>query len=451
MKRWFLKMGGKSPKGKTAIDYLPDADEIERSPVPRFAQVTLHVLLTAFASFTLWACFSQLDQVVLAQGRLVNPLPNIVVQPLETSIIQSVDVRAGQVVKKGDVLATLDAAFIQADETQLQLRLASLETQIRGLGQELSGDGDDGKIVVSADDQLQANLLNERRANYKAQQMKMAETSAKLRAALATNQRDQRLVASRLKSLKEIETMQEKMVAQKFGAPLQLLEAQQRSKEVERDLELVGNREQEVRRELSAFESEKTAFERGWRQKIMEELLTVSRERDAVQEQLKKADKRHRLVTLLAPADAVVLEIAKLSPGSIVREAETFFTLVPLNVVLEAEVNIGSADVGYIKLDLPVHIKLDAFPFQKHGTLDAKVRSISEDAFRRDTSGKSGVEAYYLGRVALDGTRLKGMVDGTRLMPGMTLTAEIVVGQRSVMSYLAWPLTKGMSEAIREP
>ena len=451
MKRWFLKMGGQSPKGKTAIDYLPDADEIERSPVPRFAQVTLHVLLTAFASFTLWACFSQLDQVVLAQGRLVNPLPNIVVQPLETSIIQSVDVRAGQVVKKGDVLATLDAAFIQADETQLQVRLASLETQIRGLGQELSGDGDDGKIVVSADDQLQANLLNERRANYKAQQMKMAETSAKLRAALATNQRDQRLVASRLKSLKEIETMQEKMVAQKFGAPLQLLEAQQRSKEVERDLELVGNREQEVRRELSAFESEKTAFERGWRQKIMEELLTVSRERDAVQEQLKKADKRHRLVTLLAPADAVVLEIAKLSPGSIVREAETFFTLVPLNVVLEAEVNIGSADVGYIKLDLPVHIKLDAFPFQKHGTLDAKVRSISEDAFRRDTSGKSGVEAYYLGRVALDGTRLKGMVDGTRLMPGMTLTAEIVVGQRSVMSYLAWPLTKGMSEAIREP
>ena len=43
------------------------------------------------------------------------------------------------------------------------------------------------------------------------------------------------------------------------------------------------------------------------------------------------------------------------------------------------------------------------------------------------------------------------MVDSARLMPGMTLSAEIIVGQRSVMSYLVWPLTKGLSEAVREP
>jgi hemolysin D len=55
-------------------------------------------------------------------------------------------------------------------------------------------------------------------------------------------------VASRLRSLKEIEAMQEKMVAQKFGAPLQLLEVQQRTKAVERDLELAGSREQKLRR-----------------------------------------------------------------------------------------------------------------------------------------------------------------------------------------------------------
>lgn len=443
--------GGKGAKGKTVIEYLPDADEIERSPVPRFAQITMHVLLASFVAFTVWASLSQLDLVVVAQGRLVNPLPNIVVQPLETSIIQSVNVRAGQIVKKGDTLATLDATFIQADETQLRLRLTSLETQVLGLGRELSGDATQGKLVVSADDQLQANLLAERKGNYKAQQIKMAETSARLRAELATNRNDQKRVASRLRSLKEIETMQEKMVAQKYGAPLQLLEAQQRSKEVERDLELVSSREQEIKRELSAFEAEKTVFEKGWRQKTMEDLLVITRERDAVNEQLQKADKRYKLVTLVAPVDAVVLEIAKLSPGSIVKEAETFFTLVPLNVELEAEVNIDSLDVGYVKLGHPVHLKLDAYPFQKHGTLDAKVRTISEDAFRRDASAKSGADAYYLTRMTLDKTNLKNMIEGSRLLPGMTLDAEIVVGQRSVISYLAWPLTKGLDEAVREP
>lgn len=451
LRRGLFSKGAKRAKAKTVVEYLPDADEIERSPVPRFAQITMHVLLASFASFAIWASLSQLDQVVVAQGRLVNPLPNVVVQPLETSIIQSVDVRVGQVVKKGESLATLDATFIQADETQLRLRLTSLETQIEGFGLELSGESSRSTPAVNADTQLQANLLLERKANYKAQQMKMQETAAKLRAALTTNKHDQQLVASRLRSLKEIEAMQEKMVAQKFGAPIQLLEAQQRSKEVERDLELTVSREQEIKRELAAFESERTAFEKGWRQKTMEDLLALSRERDSVREQLQKADKRHKLVTLVAPVDAVVLDIAKLSPGSIVKEAETFFTLVPLNVALEAEVHIDSVDVGYIKLGHPVHLKLDAYPFQKHGTLDAKVRTISEDAFRRDPSAKSGADAYYLSRISLDKTTLKNMIESSRLLPGMTLSAEIVVGKRSVISYLAWPLTKGMNEAIREP
>ena len=440
----------KGAKAKTAVDYLPDADEIERSPLPRFAQFTLHILMGALVAFLLWASLAQLEQVVAAQGSLVNPLPNIVVQPLETSIIQSINVKAGQLVKKGDTLATLDATFIRADENLLRLRLESLETQAKGLDEELSGKSPAAVAADSADGQLQANIVSERRANYRAQKLKMEETSAKLRAALATNRRDQSLIANRLKALREIESMQEKLVAQKIGAPLQLMEAQIRSKEVERELTSVSNREQESLRELAAFDAEKTAFEKGWRQKTMEDLLTVSRERDALQEQLQKADKRHKLITLVAPEDAVVLDVIKLSPGSIVREAESFFTLVPLNVPLEAEVRIDSADVGYIKLGHPVHLKIDAFPFQRHGTLDGTVRTVSEDAFKRE-AGKGAGDVYYISRINLTGTTLKNMVDKSRLLPGMTLSAEIVVGHRTVMSYIAWPLMKGLGEAGREP
>ena len=440
----------KGAKAKTAVDYLPDADEIERSPLPRFAQFTLHILMGALVAFLLWASLAQLEQVVAAQGSLVNPLPNIVVQPLETSIIQSINVKAGQLVKKGDTLATLDATFIRADENPLRLRLESLETQAKGLDEELSGKSPAAVAADSADGQLQANIVSERRANYRAQKLKMEETSAKLRAALATNRRDQSLIANRLKALREIESMQEKLVAQKIGAPLQLMEAQIRSKEVERELTSVSNREQESLRELAAFDAEKTAFEKGWRQKTMEDLLTVSRERDALQEQLQKADKRHKLITLVAPEDAVVLDVIKLSPGSIVREAESFFTLVPLNVPLEAEVRIDSADVGYIKLGHPVHLKIDAFPFQRHGTLDGTVRTVSEDAFKRE-AGKGAGDVYYISRINLTGTTLKNMVDKSRLLPGMTLSAEIVVGHRTVMSYIAWPLMKGLGEAGREP
>jgi HlyD family secretion protein len=85
---------------KAAIDFLPDADEIERRPLPAAARITLHVVALAMLCFFVWASVSKIDMVVVARGRLVTPLPNIVVQPLETSIIQSIEVRVGQVVKR---------------------------------------------------------------------------------------------------------------------------------------------------------------------------------------------------------------------------------------------------------------------------------------------------------------------------------------------------------------
>jgi len=81
------------------------------------------------------------------------------------------------------------------------------------------------------------------------------------------------------------------------------------------------------------------------------------------------------------------------------------------------------------------------------------VRTISQDAFKRDSSlSKSAQsEAYYNSRLNLTQTELKNMTENARLLPGMTLSAEIVVGKRSVLSYIVWPLTKGLNEAIREP
>lgn len=123
------------------IEFLPDADAIERDPIPTYIRSTLWVLASTLVCFVAWASFSEVEQVVVAQGRLINPLPNIVVQPLETSIIQKIEVRVGQVVKKGEVLATLDPTFAQADEAQLRARLQSLDTQSQGLSKELIGRG----------------------------------------------------------------------------------------------------------------------------------------------------------------------------------------------------------------------------------------------------------------------------------------------------------------------
>ncbi len=437
----------------TAIEFLPDADEIERQPLPAYARRTLHLLAVSLVLSLLWAGFSEVERVVIAQGQLVNPLPNIVVQPIDTSIIQKIEVRVGQVVRKGEVLATLDPTFAQADEAQLRNRLKSLDNQTQGLSAELSGAAHNHPVSSKdADAQLQLLLAKERQANFQAQTTRMQENLARLAASLDTSRKDQAVLQQRMKSLSEIEAMQESLVAQQFGAKLQLLEARDRRLSVERDLQMARNKELELIKEIASLEAEKTAFTKSWRQKTMEDLLSASRDRDGVNEQLQKADKRKKMVNLVSPIDAVVLEIAKLSEGSIVKEAEQMFTLVPLSSQLEAEVKIDSIDIGYIKNGDIAHLKLDAFPFQKHGALEAKVRTISEDAFRRDAAVMAaGTQTYYISRVAFGDAKLRNLPDKFRLLPGMTVTAEIVVGKRSVLSYLLWPLTKALNESIREP
>ncbi|GGC99905.1 HlyD family type I secretion periplasmic adaptor subunit [Undibacterium terreum] len=442
----------KAAEDLTVVEFLPDADEIERRPLPRLARITLLVLVAGLFTFIIFASFAKIDKVVVARGKLVTPSSNIIVQPLETSIIQTINVQVGQVVKKGQVLAVLDATFAGADQAELKSRLSSLETQSKNLEAELGGAKNPNTPAANADTQLQARLSLERQANYQAQLTRLEETVARLRASLETNRKDQQLLESRVQYLREMEAMQEKLVEQQYGARANYLAAQDKRLEVEREMLNTKNRENEIKRELAGSTAEKAAFEKSWRQKAMEDLLSTTRDRNSVTEQLQKADRRNKLITLVAPSDAVVLDIAKLSLGSIIKEAEPLFTLVPVGTELEAEVQIDSVDVGYIKLHDKVHVKLDAFPFQQHGTLSAEVRTISEDAFKRDAGNLGqGLDAYYVSRLGIGKVGLKKMTEKARLLPGMTLSAEIVVGKRSVMSYLLWPLTKALDEGLREP
>ena len=78
---------------------------------------------------------------------------------------------------------------------------------------------------------------------------------------------------------------------------------------------------------------------------------------------------------------------------------------------------VDAGDVGYIRVGDAVHVKLDTYPFQRHGTLAASVRNVSEDAFRREAGARGSSDAFYLARLALSATVLKNMPENARLLP----------------------------------
>lgn len=455
--------GDRETVAPIALEFQPDAIEIEDRPVPKAARWMLYTIITLIVFGVLWASLSSVDQIVTARGKLTTLEGTMVIQPLETSTIREINVEVGDVVRKGDLLVRLDPTFPASEVAQLQASLESIVAQIDRLEAELKKN----PYIIPEEEAnenhlLQAETYRLRQQEYEARLRSFQEKISHSQAALDTNLREQKDLEQQRTVLLEIEEMFTKLHASKYGSKLRLLEAQDKRLAVESNLNRMISQAEEIKRQLASQEAEKQAFVEEWSGKVIEELVKLRAERNRLSGELSKANRRNSMVHLIAPADAVVLEIAERSVGSVVREAEELVTLVPLDAVLEGEVDISTADIGRLKAGNLVRIKLDAFPFQKHGIIDGEIRTISENtvqgqATKPDSEGnpvavpQQQQQPVYRVQIKLTKTELRNMPKDFRLLPGMTLTAEIKVGDRNVMSYFLYPILKGLDESIREP
>src|ERR1700730_4872464 len=121
-------------------EFQSDAIEVEERLPPRIARITLYCVVVLIIAGVSWASLSSVDSIITAQGKLITTSPNLVVQPLETSVIREIHVKVGDRVNKGDLLATLDPTFSQADLDQLTKRVAAFDASINRLRTELAGE-----------------------------------------------------------------------------------------------------------------------------------------------------------------------------------------------------------------------------------------------------------------------------------------------------------------------
>ncbi len=427
----------------------PTADPIPHARGrARLASLAVYLCAALVMATLAWAAWATIDVRVAGRGRLVNTSQNFVVRPLDAGVLNAVHVAPGQVVAKGDVIATLDPTFAGADLSQLAGRDLALRAQVERLRSQV-GDRPQGAGALAQQADQRA-LLADRQAAYAARLRQYDETVARLKSALVGNQADQRVTSERTRSLLDLEQMLQRLATENFGAQARVLETRERRLEAERELTLARSRQSELEREIRVTEAERQSYVTDFRQRVREELTQAVRDGEEVRDQLAKARRRADLVTLTAPQDAVVLEVRQTSIGSVLNPAEVFAVLVPLGEALLAEVDIDPADVGEIRIGDRVRIKLDAYPFQKFGVLEGTLQTVSGDAFVSEGSALGGPRTSYRMRVTLDPKSTGRMSSAVRLLPGMTATAEVIVGQRTVLSYFLYPLMRAVDESIRE-
>jgi HlyD family secretion protein len=440
----------------TVRQFQSETDAIREEAEPLVARATLFVLSAFLVSIVAILCLMRVDRVISSiNGKIVPAGQVSVLQALDPSIIKTIDVREGEQVQPGQLLATLDATFTSADLTQAKLQIASLETQVARDEAELKQQplifADNSNSDYQKYAALQKALYDQRMAQYTAQLNSFESKIKQTQATIEKLRGDDARYRQRDEVLQKIEAMRTTLAEHGTGSQLNMYISQDTRLELLRTLENTHNSLIEAQNTLGSLIADRDAFKQQWFAQLSQDLVTTRNKLDDARTAYDKAEKHQDLVRWTAAEPSVVLTMARLSVGSVLKPGDPFITLMPVDTKLEAEIQIASRDIGFIRAGDPCTMKIEAFNAAEHGTAEGKVRWISEGAFTTDEDGKPVDFAYYKARCSVDASNFKDVPNNFRLIPGMTLSGDINVGTRSVGMYLLGGMLKGIREAMREP
>ena len=435
---------------RKAIEFQPDALEIKHERLPWWARYGIWSAALFMIGAVIWATFGKVDMVVTAEGKLVTDSPNIVMKPLERTVIKSIDVNVGEVVKKDQILFTFDPVMNVAEAERLASELSTLGAQVDRLLAEFKH----LKYEVSDpqnEDQVWQKAIYDQRQKFYEEKIRYYDQSIKqIQASQHTTSESLAKQEEQLEAIKRIELMFTELQEKNTDSLKETLEIQIQRMELEASVINLRNSLVEQQHQEQTAIASKNSYIEEWRNSISTELVSVQRELTSTQKQYDKSQAQLTYDVLRTPCNAMVHEIASFPVGSAVREAEALITLVPLDSEIELEAEIRPQDIGKVHIGSEVRVKLNSFPFQKHGTLDGVVRTISEDSFEKQQGESGSARTYYRARITLSG-HLRNVKEDFRLIPGMECQAEIKVGERRIIEYLIHPLIKSLDESMREP
>ncbi len=428
---------------REALAFQADLDRLVAEPAPmilRLWPVLGVALVTALVSL---AGLVQLDVVVTAHGRIAADAPPAILAPMNRAVLRDLLVRPGDKVRKGQVLARLDPTMPEADRTTLQAERATLLAQQARLNADLTGQP---MAQSSPDMALQSQVQTQRARLAAAQRTQLQAVSDAAAAALAAEDHAAAGLSDRLSIALEVEAMRTKLAASQTGSHLAALEAELVRIDAQSAVDQHVARLGDLKARLASASAAVSAYDSDRTRADLEALATLRPQLAAVEEALSKANRLSDLSDLVAPGPGVVISVAQGGPGSSLAEGAPVVVLVPSDVPLIAEISIRSADAGLVAPGDLVDLKVDAFPWRRHGALTGRLIDISSASFTPD----GAVEAQHSARVSLGGD-LHDLASGAALLPGMTLQADVKTGTRSVLDYFLDPLMRGLGEALREP
>ena len=452
----------------------------------------LYFLVIGTAIILPWSVLTKVDQTGSARGRLEPKNRVIELDAPVAAKIQSINVKEGEKVKKGAILAELGSEVVNSELEQLKDKRSGLMQRLSQL--ELM-QNQARTAIDTKDDENASRLLEKQSQLAQARQnlttLKTVYESQK-NEKLAQIEQVKQEIASSMAARKEAELALEGArgksdryeAAYKEGVISQdrFLDIQQQAKENQERLaqatsaveqsrsrlkeqqssyeNLIENAESEIKQaELRVEEqqnSDRTLNASGKLEKLQAEeqlqdlqsqIASVKTEIAQTNKQIESSQYELKQRQIIAPADGTVFHIAARGGGSVVQPGENVIEIAPIDSELILKAEIPPTDSGFLRKGMPVKVKFDAYPFQDYGISEGELVSISPDS--KVTETPQGRQEIYELKVELDKPYILDGAKKIMLTPGQTATAEVIIRQRRVIDFFLDPFKQLQEDGVK--
>ena len=420
----------------------------EEGSLPPFLRLALIGAAVLVGAFILWTSLVSVDEVASAAGQVIPSDYVKVIEHLEGGTVAEVRVAEGQLVAAGDVLVRMDPAPAQSELEQLKARELALTLRAERLRAVTDGRQPDFSAFAAAhpdqvadQQRIWASQMTARHSALEVIDAQVAQRNkevAQLKEQLAVAERQLELTRDQLKIRQD--GVHEGVVSRQV-----YLETKRG--EVTAEGEVVRLREQiRVASEtLQETERRRRNLNATQQQDALTELGTVTAELEQVKGALIKAQDRVNRLEVRAPVAGLVQDIKIRTPGEVLPAGGILMRIVPVDDTLVAEVRILPSDIGHVQAGQPVRVKFATYDYTRYGAMPGTLEEVSPSTFM-DEQG----HPYYKGMVRLARPWMGPGEGQNRVLPGMSVDADIVTGHKPLFQYLLRPVYISLKSSFHE-
>lgn len=439
-------------RDRLQYEFLPAAEEIVETPAAPLGALVVWLVAFLLVVALAWSYFGRIDIVAVANGKISTEGSTKIIQPAVSGVVTNINVHEGQRVKKGETLLALDKTTAEKDVATVSQSLNTARVE-RDILRRLAVGGNTDEIINNADlaDETKAMLrqfASSQTALSVARQQAASGIISNYQQQLQFNQQAKNQLETNAQNLKNRKAEIEKQLPN--ANPVDKLRLQNELSNIDQritsaDSAVLGQNQQLLQSQsaLTQAQNQSQTQNAETNSTFSNQIIAAEKRIIELENNLVKARQVLAQTTIAAPVDGTVLSLTVKTIGGVVNAGQQLAQIVPEKVPLYVDTALDNQDVGFVKPGQRVVVKVATYPFQRYGYLEGTVENISPDAIQDDKKG-----LIYKAKIKLNDEK-SSKQNQLKLLPGMSVSAEINTGQRRIIEFFLDPLMTKADESLK--